>query len=101
MRRPRPAPSRVPVDLLALDASVALTVVADWLDACDTHLATARAVGLPPAPFHFLAAFVVVQTVADALAAYLPPQPAPARDLAEVMGALASREWFEPLEIAA
>lgn len=78
---------------------MALTVVADWLDACDTLLATGRQP--PAAPFHFLAAFVVVQSVADALAAALPPQTVPARDLAAVMGDLASQEWFEPLEIAA
>jgi len=101
MRRPRPAPSRLPVDLLALDTSVALTVVADWLDDCDTHLSLAQPGGLPTAPFDFMAAFVVVQSAADAFAATLPPQTVPARDLAAVMADLASQEWFEPLEIAA
>lgn len=101
MRLPRPIPSRLPVDLLALDTAVALTVVADWLDDCDTHLSLAQPGGLPTAPFSFMAAFVVIQAAGDALAATLPPQTVPARDLAAVMGGLAFQEWFEPLEIAA
>lgn len=101
MRRSRPAPSRLPVDLMSLDASVALTVVADWLDDCDTHLSLAQPGGLPAAPFDFMAAFAVVQHAADTLVALLPPTPTPSRDLAAVMGELASQEWFEPQEIAA
>lgn len=100
---------RLPIDLLALRPADALRHLEVWLYDCDHHLDIGRPGGLPAAPFSFEAAWIVVRIVSMALAAIeaqasdpVKPDYQPGDEIVlwttpgEIMGQLASREWFEP-----
>lgn len=105
---------RLPVDLLALRPADALMHLSLWLFDCEHHVDMRRPGGPPCPPFTFAAAWIVARIAAEALAALdalrsdpVKPDYQPGDEIvlyaspAEVMGQLAHREWFEPMEKAA